>query len=82
MYPYYEYNVCVLCNSCDESVCHLFFLCKTTCGIWNLCDKWLNPKPVHHNLAREHFFDVHLGRATSKGRLVSNTVWILIIWHV
>jgi len=39
--------MCVLCNSCTESVCYLLLMCKTTCILWDMCDNWFEVQSVH-----------------------------------
>ena len=31
---------CVLCNSCDETIAHLFFTCDYTWRVWSFCCNW------------------------------------------
>ena len=31
---------CVLCNSCDETIAHLFFTCEYTWRVWSFCCNW------------------------------------------
>jgi len=53
-------SICVLCNTYDENVCHLFLTCKTASSIWNLCDNWFVVQTIHHCLTKEHFLGYQL----------------------
>jgi len=72
---------CVFCNSCEETVYHVFFSCKKTSSIWKLCDKWIGVQNVHHNEAHSHWLRFELAGLDGKRRDVWRMVWMLIIWN-
>jgi len=66
--------LCALHNS----VMKVFFICSFHVKLlvaFGICViNGLEVQIVHHNLARKHFLSFHLGRATRKGKWVSNTI--------
>lgn len=49
-------NVCVMCESGEEIVQHLFFNCITIQNIWKRCDKWASIVTSHYNATKYHFY--------------------------
>ena len=50
-----QHNLCELCLASEESEKHLFFSCRVTQKVWNMCDRWLGASSVYHIKAKEKF---------------------------
>jgi len=79
--PINNFN-CIFCNSCEETVNHVFFSCKKTSSIWKLCDKWVGVQNVHHNEAHSHYLGFKLAGLGGKHNGVWRMVWMSIIWNI
>ena len=77
-----ESRRCVVCDTCDESVCHLFLTCRVATQIWKLCDSWIGVSLVHHNRAKDHFLGFDMLGLNSKENCVWRTVWVAILWGI
>ncbi|XP_057778386.1 uncharacterized protein LOC130997144 [Salvia miltiorrhiza] len=72
-------NLCVLCNSCEESINHLFFSCHKTDAIWKDIISWLGKQTASQTQAKAHFNAfINLGNKDDVKLLLS--VWICTIW--
>jgi len=50
-----QHNRCDLCNAYQETVDSLFFSCRVSRMVWNLCDRWVRVSIACHIKARANF---------------------------
>jgi len=68
-----QYNKTIfhLYNVDEETVQHLFFNCKTTISVWNMCRRWVGIQSSLHNESKGHFHQLYLFQITSN----ENDIW-------
>ena len=75
-------NTCALCAITNETVSHLFFTCKVTTRIWQLCDSWIGRSFVYHNSAGIYFSQFELIGLGNKHNNVWRCMWLAIVWDI
>jgi len=55
-----QHSLCEFCLECEENIEHIFFSCKESQKVWNMCDKWLGLSIVFHIKARNNFQQFYL----------------------
>jgi len=62
---------CELCNKKEEISDHLFLTYKASKRIWQLCDRWMETRSVHHNKSMLNFQHLYSMDLNAK----QNTTW-------
>ncbi|XP_057770688.1 uncharacterized protein LOC130990474 [Salvia miltiorrhiza] len=72
---------CVLCNSSEESIDHLFFSCHKSDEIWKSIFLWIDKQSVCHTKAKNHLNAfINLGNKDDLSFLLQ--VWIGTVWCI
>jgi len=71
---------CVLCETCEESISHLFFMCKIANKIWKMSDMWIRVLSVHHKIVNYHFLGFELMGLSRIRNHVRRMVWVTGIY--
>jgi len=77
-----QHSLCELCRAHEENAKHLFFSCKVSQMVWNMCDRWLGVSTVHHVKAKSNFQHFHLYDLNSRQNLVWKGMWLAIIGEI
>ena len=77
-----QHSLCDLCSEHEEIADHLFFSCKVSQKVWNMCDSWLGVSNVHHVKARVNFQHFHLFDLNSRQNLAWRGMWLAIIGEI
>jgi len=72
-----ESNLCCFCGEKEESKSHLFFGCKVSWLVWNICYTWLGVSSVDPLIPISHFTQFILIDAPSSVNL--GNIWIAVI---
>jgi len=77
-----QHSLCELCHAHEENAEYLFFSCKVSQMVWNMCDRWLGVSTVHHVKAKANFQHFHLYDLNSRQNLVWKGMWLAIIGEI
>lgn len=74
--------LCSLCNSENETIEHIFFLCQCTRSIWTECYNWFAETTVQPSSTDLHFLQ-HWGQQSStKTGHVRMVIWASVVWNI
>jgi len=74
--------LCDLCAESDDSVKYLFFDCKKSKIVWEMCDRWIGVNMVNHNKPCVNFQHFHLMQLNGKQNKSWKGMWLAIIWEI
>ncbi|XP_058734014.1 uncharacterized protein LOC131605705 [Vicia villosa] len=73
---------CVLCESHEESLNHLFFLCQTSKAVWEKIYMWLGDN-INFSLEEFMCFDVIQEKVRNiSTRDIVNIIWLATLWSL
>ena len=77
-----ESNLCCLCRESEKSTSHLFFGCRVTWLVWNLCYDWLRVSSIDPLVPGSHFEQLKILDASISVNLIVDNVWIALISEI
>jgi len=75
-------NLCEMCLASEENAEHLFFSCRASQKVWNMCDRWIGVSSVHHVNARDNFQHFHLVNLNRRQNKIWQGMWLAIIGEI